>query len=80
MRLLCKSFYFSGRMETVVATVGDLCYLCLYHLNYHETSLVIWYITLSCSEMPYNAFVNRADPNQAALLQELPDQGLRVCL
>ena len=41
--LIMLSFYFSGRMEIVAATVGDLCYLCLYHLNYDETSLVIWY-------------------------------------
>ena len=40
--MLCSSFYFCGHMEIVVATVGDLCYLCLYHLNYDETSLVIW--------------------------------------
>ena len=39
MCLLCSSFYFCGHMETVVTTVGDLCYLCLYHLNYNETSL-----------------------------------------
>ena len=43
MCLLCLSFYFCGSMEIVVATVGDLFYLCLYHLNYNETSLVIWY-------------------------------------
>ena len=42
MCLLCLSFYFSGRMELVDATVGDFCYLCLYHFNYDETSLVIW--------------------------------------
>ena len=41
MWLLSLSFYFCGRMEIVVATVGDLCYLCLYHLNYDETSLVV---------------------------------------
>ena len=39
MYLLCLSFYFCGHMETVVTTVQDLCYLCLYHLNYNETSL-----------------------------------------
>ena len=39
MCLLCLSFYFCGHMETVVTTVRDLCYLCLYHLNYNETSL-----------------------------------------
>ena len=43
MCLLCKSLYSCGGMEIVVATVGDLCYLCLYNFNYVETSLVIWY-------------------------------------
>ena len=43
MCLLCSFFYFCGCMETVVATVGDLCYLYLYHLNNDETSLVIWF-------------------------------------
>ena len=34
-------------------------------------------LTLYRIEMPFNAFANRADPDQAAL--ELPNQGL-ICL
>ena len=35
-------------------------------------------LTLYLIELPFNAFANRADPDQAAL-KELPDQGL-LCL
>ena len=55
-------------MEIVVATVWDLC-VAGNTFNYAETSLVIWFITLNLTEMPYNAFVNRADPDQAALVR-----------
>ena len=35
--------------------------------------------TLYLIETPFNTFANRADPDQATLLRELPDQGL-LCL
>ena len=59
-------------MEIVVATVGDLCYLCLYLLNYDETSLVILYNSLPHRDALYRLkIVNRADPDQAALLRQV---------
>ena len=36
-------------------------------------------LTLHLIEMPFNTFANRADPDQAALVNELPDLGL-LCL
>ena len=70
MCLLCSSFYFCGCMIIAVATVGDLCYLCLYHLNYDETSLVILYNSLPHRDALYRLkIVNRADPDQTALVR-----------
>ena len=36
-------------------------------------------LTLHLIETPFNTFANGADPDQAALVQDLPDQGL-LCL